>query len=111
MGKLPHSIQATLQTDSAEVWSSLRPEGMTVNVEDLWLEQGSQLAGEFVLIGVLTAMPGTGHTPAATEAMTIPDLSDAFAGITRPLMGRPAHSYGVAPLMIYREIRRRAGGE
>ncbi|HEX7887073.1 MAG TPA: hypothetical protein VF474_13940 [Phenylobacterium sp.] len=114
---LPHVIQARLDAGGdAAYWASLDPAGLVTEPADLFLKHGLQIAGEWVAIGVLDAVPEPGD-PNTVENM-IENMRNAeklgayaaglaqMAPFVRPILGRPATSYGLTPLVIFREIVR-----
>ncbi|NTG98914.1 hypothetical protein G6L95_06650 [Agrobacterium rhizogenes] len=115
---LPHAIQAAVSTDAASAWCSLREDSITVSSSDLFMKHGLTITGEWALVGILDASPDdqteiqSGVTvEAARQAIAGSKLGMAGFAIApalvqpvRTMLGRPATSYGVTPLLIFREI-------
>jgi len=100
--KLPHAIQASFLTPEGAFWSTLRADSMLINPDDLALKHGSEIAGEWFLLGIMDAQPGTVRYAEESERS---DLGSAMAQILNALresMGRPNSAYGVTPIAIFR---------
>lgn len=108
---LPHSIQARLVGDSGQIWCNLRDDGIIVSSSDLLLKHGVNIAGKWNIIGILDAFPDDAlpetTNVSVTQGAIIPLVALFEAGIvpfTRALLGRPASSYGMTPILIFREV-------
>jgi hypothetical protein len=116
---MPHAIQASLKTDDWSVWSSLREAGLVNSAADLFLKHGVAIAGEWTMLGILDALPHDDIESAPNRMLDffleqrLAALSlGVIAGQALPslapmgqmLLGRPAQSYGMTPLLIFREV-------
>ncbi|MCQ8873602.1 hypothetical protein NP945_17350 [Mesorhizobium sp. LMG17149] len=108
IGVLPHTTQATL-TGNVETWCSLSQSAMSVSSSDIILKHGIQIPGEWNILGVLDARPDEPAAEAPTPDLGDPEemaakLMSIIAPMARLFLGRPPRSYGVTPLLIFREI-------
>lgn len=108
--KLPHALQITLSSDDGAAWSTLAPEHMTINPDDLALKHGANIAGEWFALAVLDAIP---DQPGSTEYGSNGSMRGLEVGLAqmlsglRDLYGRPPDTYGITPVAIFRPIRKR----
>lgn len=117
---VPHLVQSSVNNEHVAAWSTLREEWMTIPPADLLLKHGASVPGEWGLIGVLDALPDDPELLIESLGLTNRVVEQALAGSKlnqmgfhfagglvppiRQLLGRPAESFGVTPLMIFREI-------
>lgn len=97
-----------------DVWATLRPEGLVTPATELAAKHGPILEGEWQLLGVKDANPDSEDQKAKlarVEALNKaiegrPYMADAIAlsWAAKNMFGRPAGSYGVTPLLIFRKI-------
>lgn len=111
---LPHSVQGTIRSANDSIWFNLREESMVISSSELLLKHGIGVAGEWSAIGILDAMPE--GDPCAIETNAVEQIIAAtslggimgqmsqLAIVTRMMLGRPQGSYGMTPLIIFREI-------
>ncbi|HHD7737804.1 MULTISPECIES: DUF6414 family protein [Providencia] len=111
MSGLLDLVDDSLQVDLFEhngnqTWMTLSSSGMTINSSDLALKYGSQIPGEWYVIGIVDALPDW----ESGQFMNIPeDMNPLKSGLYEMLdsirnsMGRRAGSYGVTPLMVFRK--------
>ncbi|RCS21351.1 hypothetical protein DUT91_24730 [Phyllobacterium salinisoli] len=110
---LPHSIQSSITHDNMSVWASLKEECLTVSPVDLFMKHGMTIAGTWSFVGILDARPEdenflselasqtiAGTTLGGLGGMLVPHLVPAI----RPLLGRPATSFGITPLLLFRQV-------
>jgi hypothetical protein len=80
------------------------------------LKHGIQLAGEWLTLGILDAVPTHPLSDAQTEAqnaVTMATLGPMMGGlgvmadVLRPILGRPSEAYGLTPLLVFREVAAR----
>lgn len=105
---LPHTIQARLKGD-VELWCSLHQEGLSVEASDITLKHGTNIPGDWSVLGILDARPDN-----RAESDGLVDFGDGsemavnmmgiIAPIAQNLLGRPKRCYGVTPLLVFREI-------
>jgi hypothetical protein len=116
---LPHAIQSSIRTGESEIWSSLRESNLIVPASELLIKHGHVIAGEWSAVGILDAFPGDivptleadperfiGNATAALALGTLWEAIGAIAPIARTMLGRPATSFGMTPLLIFREVGR-----
>jgi hypothetical protein len=111
---LPHSPQMHIIGNEFAAWCSLQPESLIGTMTDLVLKHGAHIAGTWSILGILDAQPDDDEdaftqselvtlaiaiTPALVAKMALD-----FAPITRQQLGRPEHSYGITPLLIFRAV-------
>jgi hypothetical protein len=122
---LPRAVHAQLNKDDTSVWCSLKPDSLVVSSDDIFLKHGVGIPGLWHMLGVLDAHPDpiTVSSPeeefaAAQRAIPTGDASsmitlvtrgfggfiDGIAPFCRLLLGRPSRSYGLTPLVIFREV-------
>jgi hypothetical protein len=103
----PHSPQCVVKGKDFSVWSTLGEEGMVGTVSDLSLKHGTDIPGEWHLLGVLDALPSPipaqstgGETGVAAMANLIKNLSN----LGRTILGRPPDAFGMTALLLFREV-------
>lgn len=112
---LPHSTHAVLQGAHDSVWFGLDSASLITAASDLLLKHGTEIAGEWHLLGILDARPeppkGIGWAVSeVSAASTVPEdrivatLIEALAPIARNMFGRPPASYGATPLLVFRQV-------
>lgn len=115
---LPHSIQAHLVGTNYSVWCTLSEESLTGLSSDLVLKHGAFVPGEWRMLGILDALPDPKYeapagetTPesidevvAANAGTSMGTVAAQLAPVARELLGRPRTSFGITPLLIFREV-------
>lgn len=115
---LPHSLQAHLLGADYSVWCSLSESSLVGMSSDLVLKHGALVPGEWHILGVLDAQPDvigeseeTSAVAAALDAAVagtagtaVGTLAAQLAPVVRQLLGRPRPSFGMTPLLIFREV-------
>jgi hypothetical protein len=106
---LPHAIQATLTANNhTAIWCSIREDSLVGSSADLMLKHGAILSGTWHIVGILDALPEVGESDvpiaAALGNSPLAQAAQSLAPIVRQMMGRPAHAYGLTPLLIFRQI-------
>lgn len=119
---LPHSTQAQIIGKSPtnrtfRAWCTLSADALVGMSTDLVLKHGSYIEGEWKMLGVLDGLPDYGHDPEMPGKLT--DAEEAIKGLagtaigkllahlsplTRNLLGRPRGTFGLTPLLIYRNV-------
>jgi hypothetical protein len=104
---LPHGTFATITEQSGTMtWGTLRNEFLVTPSADLMLSHGASIAGTWSAVGILDARPDSGvdaqESPASVNATY--QIIRGLGPVARTLLGRPSGSYGVTPLLIFREI-------
>ena len=107
----PHAVQATLVGNNFRVWTSLTEANIVGLASDLILKHGVVIPGQWHMLGVLDALTDAGGAPtpsndtAAIMAGTpIGGLAAMMATGIRQFFGRPATSFGMTPLLIFRAV-------
>jgi len=114
---LPHAIQSSLRNGEAEIWASLRDDNLIVPASELLTKHGHVIAGDWNAVGILDALPDEvvpsvesdpekfiAHATAALALGALWQAITAITPIARFALGRPATSYGMTPLLIFREV-------
>lgn len=109
---IPHSVQATVEGPQGKVWATLREEAMIVSPSDLFLKHGRYIPGRWNMLGIVDALPGDPEDTSVVEAEEMAEglwgglgtILDALGPIARVLLGRPTDSFGMTPLVIFREV-------
>ena len=107
---MPHSLQGQMESGLNQIWSSMRAEGFITQPNDLLLNHGIELSGQWNLVGILDATPAPEKpipAPKVVDPNThslVGNLALTIQPLARQMLGRPAGSYGVTPLLIFREV-------
>jgi hypothetical protein len=104
----PHSAQCTIKGTNFSVWSTLSADGMVGTVADLSLKHGTDIPGEWHLLGVLDALPNPiqAAIPITNTGtpMHMGVLIKNLSNLGRTLLGRGPEAYGVTALLIFRKV-------
>lgn len=112
---LPHGFQAKIENPSVSVWCSLREDGIVGSSIDIALKHGSNIPGEWNMVGILDALSEGGPPPSISrpdmgqvinsgESTMAAEMALSMQPLVRQLLGRPGTSFGVTPLLIMREV-------
>jgi hypothetical protein len=114
---LPHAIQCSVRTGASEIWCSLREDNLIVPASELLIKHGHVIAGDWSMVGILDAFPDdvvpsfetdperfVAHATAALSLGGLWEAIGAIAPIARAALGRPPTSFGMTPLLIFREV-------
>jgi len=102
-----------MQSENNSYWASVAYEGLTTKPNDVFLMHGLRISSDWVMVGLLDAVPDPVEEPHIKEMRKSADEATLglYAGalasmlpIIRPMMGRPENAYGVTPLLIFREV-------
>lgn len=113
--KLPKNITLRVVDESDQFWAILDGQHMISKPSSLALMHGSTIKGQWNILGILDAYPDSLNDQEfesiepEEEILRNNALLDAYAKMfeaMRPMMGRPSSSYGITPLLIFREISR-----
>ncbi|MFM9977860.1 MAG: hypothetical protein ACKVOP_07440 [Sphingomonadaceae bacterium] len=113
---LPHSVHARMLTsgdgDTKLVWCTLDQNCLVAPASDITLTYGATMAGEWSILGILSAYPEY-LTPDLNQEndfesfglleSVVGQVSNVLAPIVRVTLGRPAAAFAVTPLLIFRE--------
>jgi hypothetical protein len=110
---LPHATLASVKQDGHAVWSSLRDDSLIIASNDLVLKHGVNIPGVWHMLGILDALPNS-ETEADEDAISqaasgsllgaLGDFIGMLGPAIRTMLGRPATSYGMTPILIFRQI-------
>jgi hypothetical protein len=114
---LPHAIQSSIRTGEYEIWCSLREENLIVPASEILIKHGHVVAGDWNMVGILDTFPDENiptlendpeqfvtSAMAALSLGALWQLIGTLAPIARMALGRPAASFGMTPLLIFREV-------
>lgn len=103
---LPNSFQARLITENeCSIWSTLSAAGLSISADDLLLKHGTSITGKWNILGILDALPDPSNINIDSSSLPIfqKTLAD-YSSHVRPRFGRDPSSYGITPLLIFREV-------
>lgn len=111
---MPHSLQASRFGENFGVWCSLPEESLVGQSSDLVLKHGALVPGNWSMLGIVDATPdpkpgeGEGENMDDVVAREAGSMVGTFAAqlapMTRDLLGRPRTSFGITPLLIFRQV-------
>lgn len=111
---LPHSVQGTITSNDSTAWFNFREESLVISSSELFLKHGIGIAGTWTAIGILDALPQPDELSieyyAIEQMIAGASLGGAMsqmgqlAIMARLMLGRPYSSYGITPLMVFREV-------
>lgn len=126
MGILPHGTQSLLKSEGSEIWSSLKDDCLIVPASEIFLSHGVNIPGTWNILGILDARPdeeesqqspeeqmaGAQAAIPSTEIQGIVTLVtqgfggfiDGIAPLARMVLGRRSSSFGLTPILIFREV-------
>ncbi|MCK8144502.1 DUF6414 family protein [Citrobacter sedlakii] len=113
MKEILNIVPNTLQVDfineaSQTIWMTINRDYLTINPDDMVLKYGSNLPGEWYVIGFIDALPEIEENMMETVAYEPNQMKDGISGMLsgiRDLAGRSSNSYGMTPLIIFRKIQ------
>lgn len=117
---LPHSPQINIISPDHVAWATIEPNYVFGSVEDLMLKHGAKVAGSWAMVGILDGRPFEERADEDYDEIISFDervrmgmlqdsvwkLATELAFPARQALGRPYFSYGVTPLVIFREIEK-----
>lgn len=109
---LPHSGQMHIINDEFAVWGSAVEGAMVGLMSDLVLKHGAKIAGQWSMLGILDAYPfredemmtGIEMVRAGMTMENVSKVALQLAPAIRQALGRPLLSYGMTPLLVFREV-------
>jgi hypothetical protein len=114
---MPHAVHAQLITSEEKnnkmIWCTLNQEYLISPPSDITLAYGGDMAGEWTIMGVLSAYPEYTNLELdrkiEAESFGITDslvgqISKVLIPIVRLALGRPSAAYAITPLLIFREV-------
>ena len=112
MPHMPHSGQLHIVTDDFAVWAAAADEALVAPMSELILKHGQKVAGQWSMLGILDALPWEqaemmNPLEMVRVGMTQESISNAalqMAPAIRRALGRPLLSYGMTPLLVFREV-------
>jgi len=103
--KMPQPLTLSMTDGASTTWASLAPENMTINPMDFIFKHGTNIAGEWSVIGVLDGVP---EDYSEFNAPLFDDVE--FGGAVDSVIdvikqfGRPSSAYAITPLVLYRNV-------
>jgi len=101
--ELPPALQATINDGQGEVWAQLNADFMTIDPHNMTMKHGPMVQGEWHVVAILDARPDEISTSSQKQNAQLIDMMYPLMGGLRKLIGRPANSYGVTPLLLFRK--------
>ena len=109
---LPHSVNVTIASEDGTTWGGLKEEYFVGTGSDLVLKHGLTIPGEWHMLGVLDAQPDLGSVEDADGDdpayilfnSVVGQIAKLLSPIIRVMLGRPPTSFGVTPLLIFRDV-------
>ena len=109
---MPHGGQIHLVDENDAYWAPVKERSLVAPMTELILKHGPKIAGQWSMVGILDALPWEENAEMTAMEMvrigmlgdSVPNLALNLAGPIRQMMGRPLLSYGITPLLIFREI-------
>lgn len=109
---LPHSGHLHIVTDDLAVWAAADEASIVGQMSDLILKHGAKVAGQWSMLGILDAMPfdedemltGMEMIRTGMTGESIANAALTLAPTIRQALGRPLLSYGMTPLLVFREV-------
>jgi len=112
---MPHSVHARMITSdevsSKLIWCTLNQDYLVAPASDLTLTYGSTMAGEWSIVGILSAHPEYVAPDLTNVDQTehfgvmqsvVGQVSNVLAPIVRVALGRPSAAHAITPLLIFR---------
>ncbi|WP_432700754.1 DUF6414 family protein [Kluyvera cryocrescens] len=106
---VPNTLQVDFINEANQlIWMTINRDYLTINPDDMVLKYGSNLPGEWYVIGFIDALPDTEEVMMDTLFFEPNPMKDGIhtmlSGI-KDLAGRSSNSYGMTPLVIFRKIQ------
>lgn len=109
---MPHSAHLHIVTDDLAVWAPASEHSLVTPVSDLVLKHGAKVAGQWSMLGILDALPWeTDEMMTPLEMIRTGMMSEniakaalSLAPTIKQAIGRPILSYGMTPLLVFREV-------
>ena len=107
---LPYNLQATIAAPQKEIWCCLKQEGMMLPQAEVFLKHGFSLPGIWYSLGLLDARPNESSPIPQAAGAAVKSLVEILTGqlgpAVRQAFGRPVRSFGITPIMLFREVSR-----
>lgn len=110
---IPHSVQMQIFSETTQTWMLPQKEFLVSSASDIILKHGNIIQGTWFAVGVLDAFPdGSGMYNVNVD----PDIANLIGGsllgivashfgpLARGVVGRPPSSFGITPLLIFRDV-------
>ena len=109
---MPHGGQMHLVDGDMAVWAPVSDGCLVTPMSELILKHGQKVAGDWSMVGILDALPfEQGELLSPLEMIQVGLIGDnlsklalSLASPLRQIMGRPLLSYGITPLLVFREV-------
>ena len=119
---LPHSPQVNIVGPEHVAWATIEPEYVFGSIEDLMLKHGAKVAGTWAMVGILDGRPFVERDDEDYDDIVNVDeqirigmwseniwkIATNLAFPARQALGRPFGSYGITPLVIFRDLEQPA---
>lgn len=106
---VPNTLQVDFINEAGQtIWMTINRDYLTINPDDMVLKYGSSLPGEWYVIGFIDALPETEEDFTDNLSFEPSPMKDGIQGMLpaiRELAGRSINSYGMTPLVIFRNIQ------
>lgn len=106
---VPNTLQVDFINEAGQtIWMTINRDYLTINPDDMVLKYGSRLPGEWYVIGFIDALPEAEEDMTETLPFEPNLMKDGIHGMLsgiRDLAGRSGNSYGMTPLIIFRNIQ------
>ena len=115
LSMMPHALQLRLINSEASLWCTLDEQFLIGKSSDFLLKHGALIDGEWNVLGVLDATPwdpNYKHENGDTAEDILARIAETAVGqvaarlfhASRGVTGRPPMSYGVTPILIFRDV-------
>jgi hypothetical protein len=99
-------------TDDFAVWATAVEEALVAPISDLILKHGQKVVGRWSMLGILDALPfDQAEMMSPLEAVRVGMTQESVSNVAlqmapsiRQALGRPLLSYGMTPLLVFREV-------
>ena len=106
---VPLGLQARMLVDDKVLYCNLKKDAIISSSNELQLSNGILVPGSWTMLGVMDSHPDDENSEetARVENLLFGDLSEIVKSYSAAMrgFGRPKTSFGVTPLLIYRETK------
>lgn len=106
---VPNTLQVDFINEAGQtIWMTINRDYLTINPDDMVLKYGSNLPGEWFVVGFIDALPESESDFSEAPVFELNPMKDGITGMLsgiRDLAGRSNASYGMTPLVIFRKIQ------
>lgn len=101
---LPYAVQGQVATPDGDVWFTMDMDKMTRAPEQFSLMHGSNIPGVWHVLGIVDAVPQSEKPDNEEASPSLHQGARMMASAYQQLLGRSAETYGITPLLLFREI-------